>query len=125
MRCDGARPCQRCARNDTDCRYFDAVRDGNELRIERLEAEIEDLKAALHVTQMSEHSAANALAMPQQSPSVAAPVGYGSEMHESPHDHRSVVGSVGEPQWKQPSMEANAVQAGLVTWAQATCWYQR
>ncbi|OAG04246.1 uncharacterized protein CC84DRAFT_1249991 [Paraphaeosphaeria sporulosa] len=102
VRCDGGRPCQRCTRNDTECQYFDAVRDGNELRIERLEAEVEDLKAAMHIVHMSEHCASNT----------------------SPHDHRSVAGSASEPQWKSPSMKANAVQAGLVTWTQATCWYQ-
>lgn len=112
-------------RNDSECQYFDAVRDGNELRIERLEAEVEDLKAAMHIAHMSEHHPASTATLPLQSPSIGVPVGYGHEVHGSPHDHRSVAGSTSEAQWKHPSMKANAVQAGLVTWAQATCWYER
>jgi hypothetical protein len=44
VRCDGKRPCQRCDRNDAVCLYHEAVRDGNVLRIERLEAEVASLR---------------------------------------------------------------------------------
>ena len=125
MRCDGSRPCQRCARNDAECQYFDAVKDVNILRIERLEAEVEDLKAAMNHVQMSEQRAGDTATLPQHSPAITVPTGYETGVHGSPHDRRSVAGSTSEPFWKQPSMNTNAVEAGLVTLAQATFWFQR
>ncbi|RMZ67859.1 FAD-binding domain [Pyrenophora seminiperda CCB06] len=44
VRCDGNRPCQRCDRNGAACQYFDAVKDENVLRIEKLEAEVAILR---------------------------------------------------------------------------------
>jgi hypothetical protein len=44
VRCDGNRPCQRCDRNSATCQYFDAVKDENVLRIERLEKEVAALR---------------------------------------------------------------------------------
>lgn len=52
VRCDGNRPCQRCDRNDVACQYFDAVKDENVLRIERLEAEMAALRQQLSTRQM-------------------------------------------------------------------------
>ncbi|KAF1976265.1 hypothetical protein BU23DRAFT_578644 [Bimuria novae-zelandiae CBS 107.79] len=104
VRCDGARPCQRCARNDADCQYYDAVKDINVLRIEKLEAEVEDLKAGLHFVQTSEQSPSS-VSLPQHSPSIVPP---------------SLSASSVDP----PSMNTNAVQAGVVTWEQAVLWYR-
>ena len=47
VRCDGNRPCQRCDRNSASCEYFDAVKDENVLRIEKLEAEMAALREQL------------------------------------------------------------------------------
>lgn len=47
VRCDGKRPCQRCERNSASCQYFDAVKDENVLRIEKLEADMAALRELL------------------------------------------------------------------------------
>lgn len=47
VRCDGNRPCQRCERNSASCQYFDAVKDENVLRIEKLEADVAALREQL------------------------------------------------------------------------------
>jgi hypothetical protein len=44
VRCDGKLPCQRCERNNTACQFHDGVRDENVLRIEKLEAEVAELR---------------------------------------------------------------------------------
>ncbi|KAF1937038.1 hypothetical protein EJ02DRAFT_386375 [Clathrospora elynae] len=49
VKCDGNRPCQRCERNGVSatCQYFDAVKDENTLRIEKLEVEVVALREKL------------------------------------------------------------------------------
>ncbi|CAI6337590.1 unnamed protein product [Periconia digitata] len=45
VRCDGQRPCARCTRNNTVCRYLDNGKDATTaLRLEKLEAEVESLR---------------------------------------------------------------------------------
>lgn len=44
VRCDGKRPCQRCERNDAVCLYYEAAKDENTLRIEKLERELAALR---------------------------------------------------------------------------------
>ena len=86
--------------------------------------EVEDLKATLRMVQMAEQAASTA-ALPQHTPSGLLPGTSESMVHGSPHEHLSVAGSTSEPFWKHPSMNSNALQAGIVTWEQAVFWYQR
>ncbi|KAF1847279.1 uncharacterized protein K460DRAFT_306294 [Cucurbitaria berberidis CBS 394.84] len=47
VRCDGDRPCQRCERNGTTCQYHDVAKDESNVRIEKLEEELADLRDEL------------------------------------------------------------------------------
>jgi hypothetical protein len=47
VRCDGRQPCARCDRNDADCQYHAAGKDLNTIRIEKLEAEVTQLRIQL------------------------------------------------------------------------------
>ena len=95
------------------------------MRLERLEADVDDLKAALQIVHMSGQAASTTSSiLPHTSPSVILPAESEAGVHGSPHD-RSVVGPASERLWKQPSMNGNAVDAGLITWEQATFWYRR
>lgn len=44
VRCDGNRPCERCTRNGVECAYHVTARDENGERLERLEAEVTELR---------------------------------------------------------------------------------
>jgi hypothetical protein len=54
VRCDGNRPCQRCERNGASCQYFDAVKDENVLRIEKLEADMAALREQLGARELAD-----------------------------------------------------------------------
>lgn len=56
VRCDGNRPCQRCDRNGATCQYFDAVKDENVLRIERLENEMAALREHMRIQRHQDKS---------------------------------------------------------------------
>lgn len=56
VRCDGNRPCQRCDRNGASCQYFDAVKDENVLRIERLENEMAALREHMRIQRHQDKS---------------------------------------------------------------------
>jgi len=45
VRCDGNKPCQRCARSRAECLYPHVIKDPTTERIEKLEAEVRMLKA--------------------------------------------------------------------------------
>lgn len=94
------------------------------LRIERLEEEVAELRAALQMVQTSEVSVRTAL-VSHHSPSIAHHTVNDTAIHGSPIDHRSVAGSTSSALWQQPSMNNNAVESGLVSWDQAVFWFQR
>ncbi|EMD85681.1 hypothetical protein COCC4DRAFT_180743 [Bipolaris maydis ATCC 48331] len=101
VRCDGNRPCQRCERNSASCQYFDAVKDENVLRIEKLEADMAALRELLGTKETpgprtSSHMDNASVTVAEITP-------------RSPTGH-SAIGS--------------AVDAGFITWDQATLWYQ-
>ena len=124
MRCDGGRPCQRCTRNDSECKYSDTVKDVNVLRIEKLEEEVEDLRAALHVVQTSRQGTHNA-SVPATSPNLTVRTTSDYVMHQSSQDDRSAVVSNNRTISGQPNAKDNAVESGLVSWEQAVFWYRR
>lgn len=94
------------------------------IRIEKLEAEVEDLKATLRMVQMAEQ-ATSTIALSQHTTSGLLAGTSEPVVHRSPNERQSVTGSTGEPFWKLPSMNSNALQAGIVTWEQTVIWYQR
>jgi hypothetical protein len=57
VRCDGKLPCQRCERNNAACRFHDGVRDENVLRIEKLEAEVAELRHKMNNINTQENQA--------------------------------------------------------------------
>lgn len=101
VRCDGNRPCQRCERNSASCQYFDAVKDENVLRIEKLEADMAALRELLGTRETP--GPRTSLHMDNASVTVA------EITPRSPAGH-SAIGS--------------AVDAGFITWDQAAHWYQ-
>jgi hypothetical protein len=95
VKCDGKRPCQRCIRNETPCQYHDSVKDDNTQRIEKLEAEIQSLRALVNNT----HGA----------------TGVAGRMHTqttSPNELRAC------------SRRLNVIDAGLASWEQASFWFR-
>lgn len=96
----------------------------NVLRIEKLEEEVEDLRAALHVVRMSGQAAHNA-SVPQTSPTITIRTTSDSVMHGSPQDDRSAVVANNGGLWRQTNVKSNAVESGLVSWEQAVFWYGR
>lgn len=96
VRCDGNRPCQRCERINASCDYFDAVKDENLLRIEKLEREMQDLRQQLENYQSRSTPSSSLTPLNPYHP----PSGHGAAL-------------------------TNAVEAGLTTWEQATTWFQR
>jgi hypothetical protein len=65
VRCDGKLPCQRCERNDTACRFHDGVRDENVLRIEKLEAEVSELRRKMNNISTPENQALTSTIYPR------------------------------------------------------------
>jgi hypothetical protein len=96
VKCDGKRPCQRCLRNETPCQYHDSVRDDNTQRIEKLEAEIQSLRA-----QVSNTNGAT---------------GATERMHTQTTSPNEVRGG---------SRRCNVIDAGLASWEQASFWFRR
>ncbi|CAA9963374.1 C6 zinc finger domain containing protein [Pyrenophora teres f. maculata] len=103
VRCDGHRPCQRCDRNGSACQYYDAVKDENVLRIEKLEAEVAILRDQMQ--------------MPTRQ--------LQCRNHSSPMENSNVsVAEVTPRSQPERIVAASAVDAGFVTWEQATHWFQ-
>ena len=107
VRCDGKRPCARCEKNRVSCDYFDAVKDENLIRIEKLEAEMASMRE--HINRV-DTNAVNAESMTVS-----------THLREpSSHTATSQI-SLGST----TCSTANAVDAGLITWEQATHWFRR
>lgn len=138
VRCDGIRPsCQRCLRNNAHCQYYDAVKDPNTLRIETLEAEVFNLRAGLDELR-SHASPVPRIASPQttvSTQSAAVSLGThkpGSAGTSTGHSFTSVVPLLStNPHLRYanvmttPNTPCNAVNKGMITWEQASSWFQR
>ncbi|KAF2678894.1 hypothetical protein K458DRAFT_376031 [Lentithecium fluviatile CBS 122367] len=96
VRCDGRRPCGRCEKNDTACRYYDAVKDEHTMRIEKLEESFSALR-----DEISQIRSQSNTALVQQTFAPILP------------DHL-----------RQCGPAPRAVDAGLITWDQAASWFQ-
>jgi hypothetical protein len=96
VKCDGKRPCQRCVRNETSCQYHDAAKDENTQRIERLEAEIELLRAQVDDTRGAVSAA------------------------EPMHTRTTSLDAI-----RNCTRRCNIIEAGLVSWEQASFWFRR
>jgi methylphosphotriester-DNA--protein-cysteine methyltransferase len=96
VRCDGKRPCGRCETNNVQCHYHDVVKDENLLRIEKLEADLAALRDEIHTA--------------------------------NNHQHDTIAGSSSvttlSAQPRQRHSMPSAVDTGLITWDQATLWFQ-
>jgi hypothetical protein len=53
VKCNGDKPCARCARNQSDCVYLEVAKDPTTERVESLEAEVLYLKSSLKQVQSS------------------------------------------------------------------------
>ena len=95
VKCDGKRPCQRCVRNETSCQYHDVAKSENTQRIERLEAEIELLRAQVNNTHV---------------------VNVTEPMHTR---------TTSLDEARDCGRRCNLIEAGLVSWEQASFWFQR
>lgn len=137
VRCDGRRPCQRCARNEASCIYHDAAKDPNVLRIERLEAEVVALKKGLEEaavrswnevpnsrTPISAHSTADT------GPSVRSNTSIGVAAVPVPGTYAASLSNVSHGLASSHVMNTsgttcNVIEQGLVTWDQASFWFRR
>jgi len=66
VRCDGNRPCQRCERNSATCQYYDAVKDENVLRIEKLEEEVMQIREYMRIQERRDRSVRRHLRVNQE-----------------------------------------------------------
>ncbi|KAF2015165.1 hypothetical protein BU24DRAFT_442242 [Aaosphaeria arxii CBS 175.79] len=137
VRCDGSRPCQRCARNNTDCVYYDGAKDPTLMRVEKLEAEVNALKTGLEEaidvsrrellprTPISSHTNVSPEGGSTLQPNLPVGTitnqafsGYAVSLPNLAHGLPStlVMNATGTT--------CNAVEKGLISWEQASFWYQ-
>ena len=137
--CVGGRPCVRCARNGTAC--YDVPTPApttltDPQRIERLEAEVRCLQNALNAILASTPSVpvlsgpaspGRASAIPIRTASAVSFSFRDSGAGEDLSNHFTwATPTVDETSWSQPPcVRYTAVEEGLVTWEQATLWFNR
>jgi len=135
VRCDGDRPCQRCTRNNAECEYHDSEKDSAINRIGSLEAEVFALRAGLDAVQnnaasapqvdaphtpMSGQSTANFSFVPINSSVSTSEFhmfsNHGTSMPSFSHSTQVVISR---------GSTCSAVQNGIITWEQASAWFER
>jgi hypothetical protein len=154
VRCDGNKPCTRCARIKSECFYVDIIKDPVTQRMEALEAEIRSLKSDQERRRNNSSSAGSGISIPTSavdsgSGRLVAQNGMHMEFHEDRAgmsamqsadvnqgnsgsiSHPSMVGSEeldARSRWSMFQWSSpstlNAVQRGIVSEHQAFVWFQ-
>ncbi|ORY10193.1 hypothetical protein BCR34DRAFT_588795 [Clohesyomyces aquaticus] len=115
VKCDGERPCQRCALNRVTCQDHESSKDATTIRLEGLETELHALREGLMVLQ---HQAAS------PTPVQSLP---GTTTASFPSDEVSPPVVIFPPTLsaiESRQTERNAVERGHVSWLEATlCFF--
>ncbi|KAF2194414.1 hypothetical protein K469DRAFT_650191 [Zopfia rhizophila CBS 207.26] len=114
VKCDGSRPCQRCTRSNVHCQYHDGVKDATALRLDRLEAEVLAVKASLDASTGS-----------NSFPPYPSIIPLGRSNHSTWNSLApSMPPLAPKSLFSSHVSKCNAAENGLVTWQQASFWFQ-